>query len=319
MRLLAVLGLGCLISCGKVPLLPPDATIDAYEPQDASPPTHHHFVIDQLTFPTNNTQAGELGFDLNGDQMPENQVGMVMSALSAQLELDSQIAMNTAIDRGTAIMLGDLAAHDLSTDASATFTIYQGANPMPPACADSQDLTCRQHLTGSASFALRAGAPIDVPLSGSITNSVLAAGPGHLTVQLSIIESVPFTITLLGARVELTATPTTLSGKLGGAITIVDYDQKIVPAIRDGLQSLVIRDCVMLQSPPDCGCIAGSTGNTVLDMFDTMQSDCTISADEIRNNTLIQSLFTADVTIEGMSALSFGVGVHAVAADFAQP
>jgi hypothetical protein len=41
-----------------------------------------------------------------------------------------------------------------------------------------------------------------------------------------------------------------------------------------------------------------------------------ITLDEIRNNSLIQSLLAPDVTLEGQPALSLGFGVTAVKAAF---
>jgi hypothetical protein len=48
-------------------------------------------------------------------------------------------------------------------------------------------------------------------------------------------------------------------------------------------------------------------------------SDCMITVDEIKNNSLIVSLLAPDVTVEGMQALSLGVSVHAVVATFSGP
>jgi hypothetical protein len=312
-----VAALGSLVGCGEVPLVP-DAAIDAEGVIDTPPPpAHSHFVIDRFTLPTTNAQARDLGFDLDGDLSTDNQLGMVLSALSQQ-GFDNQLGMDQAIDRGTAIMLGDLAVYEWSPTGMATFTIFQGANPVPPACEGPQDQTCRKHLNGSGSFSLKPGAT-DTPLSGTLVDGTLTAGPGHLTIQLSLIDSAPVTVTLLGARINVLTTAATLSGKLGGAVTMADVNDKIIPAMRDSMQASVVRDCTMLQSPPGCGCAADSTGKTHVGMFDTNPQDCSISVEEVRDNSLIVSLFTPDVIVEGVSALSVGVGLHAVVGAFAQP
>lgn len=74
----------------------------------------------------------------------------------------------------------------------------------------------------------------------------------------------------------------------------------------------------MLSSPPGCGCTANSTGKTDISLFD-MNHDCAISVDEVRNNSLIMSLLTPDVTLESQQCLSIGVRAHAVPAGFVAP
>jgi len=70
----------------------------------------------------------------------------------------------------------------------------------------------------------------------------------------------------------------------------------------------------MLTSPPNCGCTADGTGKKVLDLFDGglagTQKDCMVSVEEIKGNSLIQSLLAPDVTIDGKMALSLGIKVE---------
>ena len=326
---IAVVVLGCggggssnpkLDAPPNTPDAPPDAPIDAAKLIDAPEPPAGtaHYVIDKLTLPTNNTEARALGLDLNGDATVDNQLGMVIATLSQQ-GFNSQTAQDKAIDQGDEIMLGNLAADDFTTDPMAAFTIYQGTSPMPQPCASIYDMICRKHLTGSGSFAVKSNAPIDTPLMGSISAGSLAAGPGHLTIQFTMAYAAPVTVTLLGARVELTTTKTALSGKLAGAISQSDVLNKIEPAMRDGFEAIVMQQCNMLTSPPNCGCPSGSSGKTILGLFDTSPQNCSISLAEVQNNSLIMSLLAPDVMVESQQALSFGVGVHAVSGGFAQP
>jgi hypothetical protein len=301
-----------------------DAALDAFVPQDAptdtppSPATHTHFVIDSVSLPQNNSQAAMYGLDIDGNQTIDNQLGMVIATLTGQ-GFDSQATMSRAIDTGSALMLGDLAANNLTTASLATFTIYQGANPTPAPCSSAQDIVCRKHLTGSGSFSINPTAPKDTPLFGSITAGKLTAGPGHLTVQVTVTSATPVMVTLLGARVELTSTATSSTGKLAGAVSMTDINTKIIPAVRDGMAAEVVKQCTMLTSPPNCGCPTGSTAKTFLSLFDTNPQDCNISLTEVQNNSLVQSLLAPDVTVEGQQALSLGVGVHAVAGAFTDP
>ena len=252
MRNVLLIGLVAIAGCGDgASSTANDAAIDAPKLIDAPEPAagFTHYVIDKVLVPTSNTTAREYGLDLNNDSYVDNQFGMVLSTFSS-MGLDSQAAMNKSVDHGDIIMLARLGALDFTTDAMSTFTIFQGDNPMPSPCTSPQDMTCRKHLTGMASFSVKPSSPIDPPLVGTIATGKLTAGPGHLTLQFSMAFSPAVTVTLLGARVDFTTTKTALTGKLGGAIAVMDIDTKLKPAMRDGLEALVAKDCTMLSSPP---------------------------------------------------------------------
>ena len=65
-----------------------------------------------------------------------------------------------------------------------------------------------------------------------------------------------------------------------------------------------------------CGCMSGSTGKTILNLFDTMPKNCAVTVEEIKNNSLIQSLLAPDVTIDGKTALSLGIKATTVKGTF---
>jgi hypothetical protein len=296
---------------------PVDAAVDAMPDAVIVPGNAYHYVLDGVLLPQTNTQARNYALDLNGDTVVDNQLGMVIAAFTAQ-GLDSQATMANAVDKGNVLMLGSVRATSLMTATPASFTIYQGANPTPAPCMNAQDTVCRQHLAGTGSFSLEANAPIDPPLVGSIATNQLTAGPGHLTIRFTVLDSTPITVTLIGARVELTTNGTTFSGKLGGGISQADIQTKVLPPMRDGFEAKVMKECTMLTSPPMCGCPGGSTASTLLSLFDTNQN-CDISLMEVQNNSLIMSLFAPDITVESKQALSFGVWVTAVAGTFTDP
>jgi hypothetical protein len=130
------------------------------------------------------------------------------------------------------------------------------------------------------------------------------------------MSSKPATLNLIGARVKLVPTATTImDGVLGGGVTTAERDAKIYPRIRDGANEAIMRDCTMLTAPPNCGCTPGSTGKSMTNLFDTAPKDCVVSLDEIKNNTLLQSLFAPDIMLEGQPAL-VGIGFTAVHAGF---
>ena len=101
---------------------------------------------------------------------------------------------------------------------------------------------------------------------------------------------------------------------LAGALTQADLDTKVIPAVHAQLGPLITRDCTGTAPPDPCGCAANSTGKTVIGLFDTSPKDCTVSIEEIKTNSLIQSLLAPDVTIDGQEALSLGIRVTTVGA-----
>lgn len=288
----------------------PDALIDAPAP----PPNAHRYVIDRELMPTNNQQARMYGLDLNNDGQVDNQLGMVIGTLSA-MGFDVQATIDHTIDTGASIMLPDLEAVSLASG-PATFTIFQGANPMPAACAGANDPTCRHHLAGTATFDVAATSPRDAPLAGTISGGVLDAGPGTVHVATTFFGA-PLTLALIGARVRLTQASDTeiMTGVVAGAVPVTELDSTVYPSMATAITAQIAVDCTALTSPPQCGCASGSAGDTEMGLFDANQ-DCAVTADEIKTNSLIMSLLAPDVTIGTEQALSFGVGITAVHAAF---
>jgi hypothetical protein len=290
----------------------PDAMIDAPAMGSGS---HYHYVINSITWPETSNDARALAFDLDGNGTLDNQLGMVTATMRSQ-GFDLQTPQDQEIARGAVLMLADLQATDLTTATGAGFTTYGGENPNPAPCNGSADTVCGHHLTGTGTFDV-AAMPRETPIVGAITSGQYTGGPGKLPMQLSIVASTPVSTTLLAAHAKLTATGSgIMQGVIGGAIPATDFDLKVYPAMAVSFQQTVQRDCSQLANPPQCGCTASSTGATLISLFDTTPSNCTISSDEVKNNSLIQALFAPDVTINGQMALSAGFGFTAVDATF---
>ena len=315
-----LLYISVLVACGgggsSTPDAPPDAApIEIDAPMDGL--ATHRYVVSVLKVPSTNNQAREFGLDLNGDLTVDNQLGMVMGTLAGQ-GFQIQAQTTTSVDRGEILMLPELRADALTASTlPATFTIFKGANPSPPACAGTTDTTCRKHLTGTAFFQIAPDSPNDTPLTGTIVNSTLTAGPGHLTLVTHLMGAMPIALDLIGARVKLTmlADGTIGGGNIGGGVKQTDLDTKVYPQMQMGLMASVMKDCPT-PTAPDCGCAPNTTGKTSLNLFDTMPKNCAITVDEVKNNTLIQSLFAPDVTLEGQPCVSIGVSITAVGAKY---
>jgi len=306
-----------LVGCGNVTAAPDAPVVDM--PNDGPfLGAHRHYVIDHQNIPTSSSEAQANGLDLNGDGNVDNQLGNTFGALAGQ-GFDIKGTTNLAVDRGAILMLLDVQAPDLVTAAAAAVAMYQGANPNPPACDPNG--VCRGHLAGTATFAIASSSPNDPPLAAAITAGTLLGGPGTLPIQLAAFDPNPLTLELHGARVKLAnLTDTTIgTGVVAGAITQGDVDNKMIPQAQQSFMTIVQRDCPLGGIPPACGCAANSQGATLLNLFDTNPQDCQISVDEIRSNSLIQSLLAPDVTIEGQQMLSFGFGITAVRGEFTPP
>ena len=301
---------------------PIDMAIDALIDAPMPPAAHHHYVMDSLLVPMNNTQARDYGLDLNGDGTVDNQLGMVIASLSSQ-GFQVQTATNAQVDRGQILELFDLGAGSFTLEPNATFRAFVGATPMPAPCNGPNDTTCRRHLTGSATFTIPAGSPINPELTGSIAGGMMTTAPGHLVAPVTLFTAagMPLYVTLIGARVQLAmaSDPRIMQLKLTGGITQADIDGKVIPAMREGIEAQVMRDCTMLANPPGCGCASSSSGATMLNLFDTAPRNCSVSVQELRDSSLIQSLLAPDVMLEGQMCLSYGVRATAVAAGFVAP
>ena len=307
---------------------------------------HYKYVANQLLVPTTNNEAREDGLDLDGNGTVDNQLGMVLSTLGS-MGFDIQGTVNIAVLEGSVILLADVQSTDATfmNATNAGFQVYLGQNPMPPACNAGEMATCTMatppvcsgcghHLDGSGMFTIDTSGPQNAALVGTFANGTLTAGPGSLTIPLTL-AGVNLTLDLIGARVKASGVTTTAIGSgtgantsggviLAGALTQDDLNNKVLPAIQQALAPLIVRDCCgtgntahpTCDPAQNCFCTSGSTGATILGLFDNSPKDCTVSLSEIQNNSLIQSLLAPDVTIDGKMALSLGVKATAVGAKY---
>jgi len=283
---------------------------------------HYGYVADTVLVPTNNNQAREYGLDLNGDKTVDNQLGMVLGTLAGQ-GFDLQATIDEAIADGSIILLVDFQTTDFSSAGGAGLSVKLGdkASAMPTPCTDPANITtCGQHLKGTGTFTVAAGSPDNAAVAGKIAGGTFTGGPGNITLQIALGSTMGISLDLIGARAKASGLSETgmTSVILAGALPKEDLDTKVIPAIHAQLEPLITRDCPT-PSAMDCGCMTGSTGKTVLNLFDTMPKDCGVTVDEIKNNSLIQSLLAPDVEIDGTMALSLGLKASAVKATFPLP
>ena len=288
---------------------------------------HYQTVAKQAFVPTNNTQAREYGLDIGSpegelDGAVDNQLGMVLGTL-ASMGFDLQGTIDQAVAEGSIILLVDFQTKDFANTTAAGLKVLLGdkatATPAPCNVDEMYDKVagtgCGHHLDGTGSFTITAGSPDDAAVGGKIVNGVFNGGPGNISLQIAIGSTDPLTLDLIGARAKATGITADAidSAILGGALTEDDLNTKVIPAIQQQLGPIIAETCTD-PTAADCGCTAG-TGKTILDLFDT-DDDCMVSVDEIKSNTLIQSLLAPDVKIDGVNALSLGIKVSTTKASF---
>jgi hypothetical protein len=299
--------------------------------------THYHYVANKALVPTNNNESREYGLDLNGDGTVDNQLGMVLGTL-AGMGFDIQATIDKAVLEGSIILLADFQTKDFMSTAAAGVQVFLGTNPQPVACNAGEMAVCDtskpavctgcgHHINPSGgTFAIDTNSPNDVALAGKIVGGTFTGGPGNLSLQIALGGTTAIQLDLIGAKAKAsgitadnigTISGTTVSGGIvfAGAITKDDIDNKVIPAVQTQLGPTIMKDCTMPTMPPGCGCTDGSTGKTILGLFDT-NHDCTVSVDEIKSNSLIMSLLAPDVTVDGKMALSLGIKALAEKATF---
>jgi hypothetical protein len=287
--------------------------------------TNHTFVAATLNLPENASEAMQLGLDIDGkaNDGVDNQLGMVLGSIGALApDLDLQASVDEQLADGGIILLANLKAKDLTNSGGVGFYVFLGDNPMPAACMDANDMVCGRHLMGGAMFSIAAGSPTDAALAGRIVNGKYTGGPGNVNLQISLAGGQPINLPLQKARAELTGVSATgwTSGKIGGAISQADIDTEVTPAIGETVRTSFAETCTVGGTPPNCGCTAGETGETLRGLFDKTPNDCMITDAEV--SAVVSGFLTPDIDLNGdgtNDALSLGIGVTAVTAVFTPP
>jgi hypothetical protein len=300
--------------------------------------TAHTYVVDRVILPTKSGEGAKYGLDLDGDNHVDNALGSILSALSSAAgsgSLNLQSSIEDTVNQGTIILLANLKATDLNMATGVALQVYVGANANPPPCTDPANpttATCRKHLAGTASFGIAVDSPMNAQIVGKIIGGEFNGGPGTVTLEITLSATAgkPIQLDLIGARSKLRGITAdkigsdAATGIIAGAVTQGDLDGKVLPAVHDTVSGQITRDCTMLTAPPGCGCKSGSTGATVISLFDKAPANCEITLEEIKNNDLIKTLLAPDVMLKDATgatvpALSVGVGVTAVKGTFTPP
>jgi hypothetical protein len=298
-----------------------------------TPQGDHTYVVNKVNVPQSPAEAVEIyGFDLDGDGRTENKVGTTLANLGSALGVNVTAAVDGAINQGSAILLMNVQASDLTNASCAGVSVYLGANPDPAPCADAEDTVCGRHLDGSGSFEIAANSPADARLLGRIVNGAFAPGasdvPGKVTIELPVVSGLPpLRLSLVGARIEIEQVSDSglMQGRLGGAVPVSDVQESVLPTIHALISGIIAQDCT--GEAPDCCENPSSQNAQILDLFDE-NKDCQVPQEELEQNSIISTLLNPDVDLLDDSgnyapnkdgardSLSLGIGFTATTATF---
>ncbi|HEY0255511.1 MAG TPA: hypothetical protein VGC41_28475, partial [Kofleriaceae bacterium] len=211
--------------------------------------------------------------------------------------------------------------------AGASIRVQVGSDPMPAACQVNETVTCAvQGCAGCGRHLSPVGGAFQLPDShfddaalGTIeAGAFTTANPGFFNVQIPIGNTTAVEIPLLfGHASFMSGSPDAIAAlRVGGMILDSNVETVFIPALAAQFQTLVVRDCTDATHPPDCGCLLNSAGKNVIGLFDKTPADCKVTIDEVKNNGLLQTLFTPDVTIGDVSGVSYGVQMTVEHASF---
>jgi len=293
------------------------------------------WMVDTLLMPTSASEATQLGLNLDGDELgrKDNALGQIMAALAGAAGESFNIneTIDESVRSGTLLLLVRMKATALTTATGVGMWVYLGENESPAACVDENDMVCGLHLDGAGSADIKASSPTDALVVGDNIAGRFEGGPGTLSLELALTDGAPISVELIGARAIATIASdgaTLSNGIIAGAITDSDLQGEVLPAVHSALTDSIAEDCT--GTVPDC-CEDGSTGATIVGLFDNAPADCAVSLEEVKESNLIKSLLTPDVDLldaggnynplsDGeKDSLSLGVGFTAISGTFTIP
>jgi hypothetical protein len=264
-----------------------------------------------LPFGTNT----EYRLDIDGDGDTENRFGTLISALAIQSAGTAalQATLDEGVSHGDAILLAQLTAAGTG-GAPATVAFAAGAGASPSPCDGPEDTVCGRHLAGTGTFA---SASPRGAIAGTLTADHFIGTGGDVVLELPSTTGV-VALPLSHARADLRAT----GGLVGGAMSEAAVEANLVPFFALLIDNIVGTDCTRV-GPPSCGCTDGSTGRTVLSLYDRAPTDCHIALDEVRNSASTRTLLRPDLDVAPVDgtadSLSVVLRVTAVPASFPAP
>ncbi len=268
--------------------------------------TSHGYVLTDIYVPRNLAEGVGMDFDNNGavDNKLASLMGLLLSE-SSDFEINTRLAASIA--EGKLVVLSRIMADNFTGDPSLSVSLFPGsftgANP-----ADIFD--------GTGTFEWDTESQNVGTLCGRVYGAgMLQAGPGSVTLQLPVSDDLRLSIVLHHARMQGIASADGWDDMIiAGLVLPEDLKDSIIPNYVDNVNHEI-------QSDP-----AGS--QFILNTFDNRCSDdipgcagnpgCVadgiITEAELKCNSIINTILTPDVTLDGQQYVSFGIRVQAARA-----
>lgn len=299
---------------------------------DKATGTSYKFATNELKLPGS---MASYALDIDGDGRADNQLKAILSAVSAAgLSLDSGI--NEAVANGEAVILTEIQTPDLMTGCAKLTANLAQAPAMGMA---------KPKFDGTDTF-VKASTQMSAVLGGNITGGKMSTilpkdqkgdQVQKITLQLPLGMGGNLPLVIYGAHVAGTiSADKIINGEIHGVILKKDIDEQIIPAIATLLTDLIhkggssVDQIVKLFEDPvnnpaskakcmvaaDCCAMAAN------------RPTCKITAEEVKTNSLISSVLSADVQVmqngawspvpKGTTkdAMSVGLGFASVKANF---
>lgn len=292
-----------LLAACAAPTPVPTAT-----PTAPAPSVRYYFVTNQLLIPTTKEQADSFALNIDGD--PQNHHdnlfgGLLTLLVSAAPNLGVQSTVDQAINAGQIVTLHTFEASDPLNSANAAWSVFLG-----------QTSQSAPRFDGTDAFTIDSSVPINTVIHGPIVNGHFSGGPGEVRAQLVVLGTT-IDVGLIGVRIEADVTDKGCkNGRLGGGITVSEFNGKILPAIAAGLNQLSAAD--------------KSAAGALISTLDG-NNDGTISSDELAENVLVKLATTPDLDLLDASgkfnprqdgvkdSMSVGLGFTCAPAVFTAP
>jgi hypothetical protein len=268
----------------------------------------YYFVTNKLLIPTTHEQALTYALNVDGDAQnsPDNKFGDLFTLLTSSAQgIELQSTLDKAVSAGQVVSLHVIKADALINDPSVSWSIFPGQKSLAAPKFDGFD-----------KFMLDSAAPVTPPIIGSLTNGHFTGGPGAARVQMYLLGQL-VEVDLVGVRLETDLSAKgCANGKLGGGVTVNEFQSKLLPAIAQGLNGVT-----KLNS-------AGA--DTLLKTFDT-DNNGTITAQELEKNPVLMIAISPDTDLLDASgkfnpgqdgvkdSYSLGLGFTCVPATFTAP
>lgn len=296
-----ILLLAACSSINPTPATPMVAPTAAVTPSTGM---QYQYVTNTLLLPSNReqTQAFALNIDNDSKQNGDNKFGELLSLLtSAAPGLDLQSNLDQTVNAGQLVTLHMVTTDDFLNDTSVSWYVYLGQ----PAGTPSFD--------GTDTFTLDTETPLNSPILGSITNGHFSGGPGSARIRMFLLGQL-VEMDLVGVRLEADVNQNgCVNGKLGGGVTVNEFQSEVLPAIAAGLNQLVKDN--------------NDTAPILLQTFDA-DKDKTITTQELERNPILMIAISPDLDLLDASgafnpgqdgekdSYSIGLGFTCVPADY---